>query len=149
MEQKKYKMNRYERETIINFNDAEPTASICTSQGWLKRRLEKLSQSHPDDVIITRNDGYSLFATVPKKWACKIRPPRAVSDEQRQKAAERLKKYRDNKNSQSDNMDIDDADDDMDEDMDEDEDEDMDGEYEDSDGYEESDIESPDDNMSI
>lgn len=42
-------ISRLEQETIINFNEAEPTASIYTHNGALKRRLEKLAKERPAD----------------------------------------------------------------------------------------------------
>lgn len=87
---------RCEKETVILLNDAEKTASISTSQDWMKRRIKKMAQKDPDNVKITREDAYTLFAEVPRKYVRISIPPR-MSEEQRMLAAERLKKYRDSK----------------------------------------------------
>lgn len=88
-----YKLTNAERETIINFNDAEKTAEIYTcNSGWM-RRMEALAAERPDEVRKTKTDEVSATYIVPKKWV-KIRPPRILSDEQReqmsQKARERF-----------------------------------------------------------
>lgn len=93
MEKKKYKMLRCEKETVVNMNDADKILSLSTSQDWMKRRIRKLAESNPEEVKITNEDDYTLFAELPAKWL-HIRPPRKVSEEQRLAAAERLRKYR-------------------------------------------------------
>ena len=78
----------YERETIINFNEAESTASIYTHNKALRRTLDKLAQERPEDCRIDRvsHDGAATDYSVPKSWV-KIRPPRVASEAQ--KAASR------------------------------------------------------------
>lgn len=92
----KYHMKKCERETIININDAENVASLSTSQQWMKNKIKKLAEKRPGEVEIIENDEYILFAKFPKKWI-RISPTRVVSEEQRMKAAERLKKYHEDK----------------------------------------------------
>ena len=41
------KLSKYEKETIINWNEAEDTASIYTFNADLKRRLAEFSVSIP------------------------------------------------------------------------------------------------------
>ena len=41
------KLTKYEQETIILYNQAENTASICTHDADLKRRFTKYSKKHP------------------------------------------------------------------------------------------------------
>lgn len=41
------KLSKYEKETIINWNEAENTASIYTFNATLKRRLAKFSRKYP------------------------------------------------------------------------------------------------------
>ena len=86
-----YNLTNYERETTINFNDDEKTATVYTCNKTLINHLTKISLS--DDLItIKTKDSYSVTFIVPKKWV-KIRPPRKVSEAQRQKAKERLSQY--------------------------------------------------------
>ena len=90
----------YERETIINFNEAESTASIYTHNKALRRTLDKLAQERPEDCRIDRvsHDGAATDYSVPKSWV-KIRPPRIASEAQKaasRAAAERAKLARTN-----------------------------------------------------
>ena len=41
------KLSRYEKETIVNFNEGELTASIYTFNSDLKRRLADFSKKYP------------------------------------------------------------------------------------------------------
>lgn len=83
-----YTLSLYERETIINFNEAEAIAGIYTHNIALKNRLLKLSQTEPDLRII-RQSNDMLEVEVPKKWI-RVSPPKKLSEESRQKMAERL-----------------------------------------------------------
>lgn len=81
-----------ERETIITYNEAEPTASVYTMNGALIRKLDGLAQTRPDDARRVKNypDGAQEYE-VPKKWV-KISPPRVYSEEQKHAMEERLRK---------------------------------------------------------
>lgn len=83
-----YTLSLYERETIINFNEAESTAGIYTHNIALSNKLLKLSQTEPDLRII-RQSNDMLEVEVPKKWI-RVSPPKKLSEESRQKMAERL-----------------------------------------------------------
>ena len=41
------KRSKYEKETILNFNEAEATATIYTYNASLKRRLAEFSRKYP------------------------------------------------------------------------------------------------------
>lgn len=83
-------LDKYERETIINFNEAESTASVYTFNRSLQSKLNKLLSSNPD-ISLKYSDEERAEYIVPKKWI-KVSPPRQVNltDEQRAAAAERL-----------------------------------------------------------
>lgn len=88
-------LSLYERETIINYNEGEPTASVYTHNKALRRTLDKLAQERPDDCHIDKvsHDGAATDYTVPKMWI-KIRPPRIASEAQKvasRAAAEKAK----------------------------------------------------------
>lgn len=83
-----------ELETIITFNEAEKTASVYSCSPRYIEKMKKLAESEPDKVKLIKQDANGADFIVPKSWV-KIRPPRKISDEQRQAAAERLKAYRD------------------------------------------------------
>lgn len=88
-------LTAYEKETIINYNEGEPTASVYTHNRALRRTLDKLAQERPDDCHIDKvsHDGAATDYTVPKMWI-KIRPPRIASEAQKvasRAAAEKAK----------------------------------------------------------
>ncbi len=70
------KLSNIEKETIINFNEAERTASVYTHNAALKERLLELCQTHPEQVRQTAANAWGgLTFELPKKWL-KITPPR-------------------------------------------------------------------------
>ena len=77
------RLSNLERETIICFNEAEPTASVYTyNEGW-KRRLLALCRTHPEQVRQTAANGWDgLTFELPKRWL-KVSPPRVLSPAQR------------------------------------------------------------------
>ncbi len=81
-------LTAYERETIINYNEGEPTASVYTHNRALRRTLDKLAQERPEDCRVDRvsHEGTAVDYIIPKAWV-KIRPPRIASEAQ--KAASR------------------------------------------------------------
>ena len=89
-----------ERETIINYNEAEQTASVYTHNRALRRALDKLAQERPEDCRVDRvsHDGAATDYAIPKAWV-KIRPPRVASAAQKaasRAAAEKAKLARKN-----------------------------------------------------
>ena len=84
----------YERETIINFNEEEKTASVYTYNKALRNKLNKLVGVNLDIHVIRSSDEMSEFE-VPKNWI-KISPPKQLnlSDEQRATIAARLQANR-------------------------------------------------------
>lgn len=83
-----YALTLYERETIINFNEAEAIAGIYTHNVALRNKLLKLSQTESDLRIIRQTEDM-LEVEVPKKWI-RVSPPKKLSEETRQKMAARL-----------------------------------------------------------
>lgn len=84
-------MSKYEKETIISFNEAERTANVYTFNAALRRKLETLAQERPTECSIEKRASDYIEGTVPKAWV-KIRPPRAcnMTDEQRRECGARL-----------------------------------------------------------
>lgn len=78
----------YEKETIINFNNAEQNASYYTLNIHKRQMLLNLAEEYPDDVKIISKRDDMVEVTFPKKWV-KIRPPRKLTEEQRVNAVER------------------------------------------------------------
>lgn len=81
-------LTNLEKETIICFNEAEPTAEVFTYNGRMLRDLSKLAAERPDDAqhISDNGNGGSTYR-VPKKWV-KIRANRILTEEQRTAAVE-------------------------------------------------------------
>lgn len=93
-------LSLYERETIINYNEGEPTASVYTHNRALRRTLDKLAQERPEDCRVDKesHEGAAADYIIPKAWV-KIRPPRIASEAQKaasRAAAERAKLARTN-----------------------------------------------------
>ena len=77
------RLTNIEKETIINFNEAERTASIYTHNEALKRQLLELCRTHPEKVRQTDANAWGgLGFELPKKWL-KVAPPRVLSPAQR------------------------------------------------------------------
>ena len=81
----KYKLNKYEKETIITFNEAETTASVYTCSMQEKNRLKELSLKS-SDIYLIKEDEYSQTYTIPKK-AVGYFLPRKLSEEEKKKRA--------------------------------------------------------------
>lgn len=78
----------YEKETVINFNNAEQNASCYTLNTHKRQMLLNFAEEYPDDVKIISKRDDMVEVTFPKKWV-KIRPPRKLTEEQRVNAVER------------------------------------------------------------
>lgn len=86
-------------ECVIEWIPGRDYVGLTAKSGcaW-KHKAEIYAKKFPDDVkILARNKDGSIFAHLPYSYI-KINPPRKISDEARQKAADRLKAYHD-KNS--------------------------------------------------
>ena len=86
--------SRLEQETIIDFNEAEATASVYTRNGALKRKLEKLAKERPADVQLSRRypEG-AVEYTIPKRWV-RVNATRILSEAQREAALKNVKAAR-------------------------------------------------------
>jgi len=85
-------MTRLEQETIINFNEAEATATIYTHNAALCRKLEALADQRPEEAKRGRSfpDGGREY-TIPKRWV-KVNASRILTEEQKAGIAARFKK---------------------------------------------------------
>lgn len=83
-------LNKYERETIICYNEGDDEASVYTCNRALRNKLAKLAENNPD-CKPERVCDESVSYIVPKSWV-KITRPRVLSDEQKQAAAARIRK---------------------------------------------------------
>lgn len=85
-------MTNQEKETIILFNEAEPTARIETFNGRIIREAEKASTRSEDVVCEERADSYGVY-TMPKTYI-KIRAPRPLSEAQLESSLKSAQKAR-------------------------------------------------------
>lgn len=76
-------LSNYERETVITYNDEEKFAVVYTCNRALRRKMDGLAESRPEECKRTASGAYSATYEVPKKWV-KVSPPRFVSDEQKE-----------------------------------------------------------------
>lgn len=80
-------LTREERETVLRFDEASPTATVYTYNVSLMRRLGLLSRKFPSEFKLTQQDDTGAVTyEIPKKMIS-IRQP--VSEEQKQAARER------------------------------------------------------------
>ena len=85
-------LTRYEKETIILFNEEEATARVETFNGRLLRQLEKAANACEEVICEERHDDYGVYI-LPKKLIT-IHTPMRLSDEARAKLSERAKTLR-------------------------------------------------------
>ena len=77
------KLTSVEKETIVNFNEAEAAASVYTHSEALKRQLLELCRTYPEQVRQTAANGWGgLTFELPKRWL-RVTPPRVLSPAQR------------------------------------------------------------------
>ena len=82
-------LTKYEKETIINFNQDEQTASFYTcDEAWI-RQLDKLCQKDTRIVLDTKTKVSKTY--ILPKSAVKIRMSRILSDKKRKELSLRAK----------------------------------------------------------
>lgn len=85
------------RENVLEWLNGQDTITCTISQKRIRNKLLKLAEQYPDEVKIEHmNDGVTILVKIPLKYLS-IRRPRELSEEERAKAAERLKAFRKNK----------------------------------------------------
>ena len=107
------------RECVIEWVRGDKVAAVTfPSRTKLGRKVRKLAEECPEDVIIRHeNKDGSFVATIPVRFI-KISSPRKVSEKQRQAAADRFRQmWQDKQGDES--SEFDDYDDDMIDDVDE------------------------------
>lgn len=82
-------LTKYEKETVILFNDAEETAEIYTCNNALIRKLDVFC-SKTRQISRIKEDEYSKTYTLPKKFVT-IRFPKEMSEEKRKELSARAK----------------------------------------------------------
>ena len=88
----KRNVTKVERETIVNFNEAEDTAVIYTYNNDLKKRLAAFAKKYPDLCKLTVDDAdFGSVTYEIQKSRVSIRLVAPYSEERRKAASERAK----------------------------------------------------------
>ena len=82
------KLSRYERESILNYNAGEQTATLYTRDKAIMRKLDIFVADHLDTYKLIKQDEVSKNYSFPKSYVS-YRKPRAVSTGQRNRAGSR------------------------------------------------------------
>ena len=89
----KKNVTKEERETIVNFNEAENTAVIYTYNNDLKKRLATFASKHPDICKLTVDDkDFGSVTYEIQKSRVSIRLVAPYSEKRRKAASEYAKK---------------------------------------------------------
>lgn len=82
------KLSKYEKETIILFNEAEQQANIYTYNTGLKKRLREFVRKYPELCKLekTNEAGGSTYVIDKSRLSIRLQPP--YSSERRKKASE-------------------------------------------------------------
>ena len=83
---------KYEKETIILFNEGEDTAHIRTYNAGLRKRLAAFSRKHLDLCRVEKSFAQGGVSHVLDKSRLSIRLQAPYSEERRRKASENAKK---------------------------------------------------------
>ena len=87
------KLSKYEKETIINWNEAQDTASIYTFNADLKRRLAEFSRKYPQLCRLERSTTEGSVTYVMDKSRLSIRLVPPYSEERLAAAREYAKQH--------------------------------------------------------
>ena len=83
------KLSRYERESILNYNAGEQTATLYTRDKAVMRKLDTLVADFPETYKLTGQDEISKTYSFPKSYV-NYRKPRIVSTEQRERTRQMM-----------------------------------------------------------
>ena len=85
------KLTKYEKETIVLFNEGEDTASIYTYNAGLRKRLANFSKKYPDLCRLEKScdQGGVSYVLDKSRLSIRLQPP--MSEEHRKKASENAK----------------------------------------------------------
>ena len=89
----KCRLTKYEKETIILFNEAEPTANIYTCNKALQNRLAKFSRQNPKCARLITACPCGAVSYEVDKNRLSVRFTSPYSEERRQAASDYAKKH--------------------------------------------------------
>ncbi|MCU0081508.1 hypothetical protein [Extibacter muris] len=90
-------LTKYEMETVVNYNAGEQTATVYTRDKSVMRKLDRLVADCPDSYKLLNQTDIDKTYSMPKSYVT-YRKPRVVSDEQRERARQRMAKINSNDN---------------------------------------------------
>ena len=83
-----------ERETIVNFSDADGSAEVYTASCYVIQKLDKLCKEYPEHYKCINSDDWSKTYSVSSKKLIRFaKPSKPLTDEQKAAAVARLAKY--------------------------------------------------------
>lgn len=85
-------LTKLEKETIVNFNEAENTAQIYTFNAALKQRLFSYSKQNPELCQLIRQDANGSVTYSVEKSRLSIRLMNPLTDQQKEKRSENMKR---------------------------------------------------------
>ena len=81
---------------MIEWLKGQNCVTVTLSQGRYISKVKKLAEKYPNEVeIVVENKDGSIVAHIPLRYI-KISRPKEMTEEQKQKAAERLQRVRSN-----------------------------------------------------
>lgn len=83
------RMEAIEKETVINFNQKEETASVYTRDPSVMRKLDALCKSYPEQYKLTGESKIDKTYEMPKSLVS-FQKPRELTKEHQSKAKERM-----------------------------------------------------------
>lgn len=83
------RLSKAEQETIILFDEAEPTATIETCNRKLRNQLDQYCLEN-NECSLLRSDDISAKYVCPKSWV-RVRRPRQLSEKQKRELAARAR----------------------------------------------------------
>jgi hypothetical protein len=95
-EERKFSLSAEERETIITFDDSSNECEIYTCSRPMMTKLDRLCKDNPKNYKLVKKDAYSKTYHTSKRFISfrSGAVKRELTEEQKAKAAERLKKAR-------------------------------------------------------
>lgn len=85
-------MTNNEKETIINYNEAEAVAIVYTYNGAMKRKLAKFAAAYPELCKLTCRDNTGAVTYEVDKARLSVNFTKPLTEERRAKMVERGKK---------------------------------------------------------
>lgn len=92
-------LSKYEQETIINFNLGEKFAEVYTADPNIIKKLDALVEKYPDHYKLVKQDDIAKYYEIASKKLIQFRPPRILSEKQKNELIERMRTINNNKKS--------------------------------------------------